>query len=131
MFSHAVPLSESSAAARWYAASWLSTGIRCASYTVATHRCAPGRFGSVARALRAASSALANWLFWRRSLQSRTCSPARTIVFSFWAIASPSAAGVAGLPLETANSAAYPDEPMSRTRMCATSPLLRSSVPMV
>src|SRR2546423_31715 len=89
MFSHAVPLSESSAAARWYAASWLSTGIRCASYTVATHRCAPGRFGSVARALRAASRALGI----TRTLYFASCSSGARAA-SIVAMLAPESAGV-------------------------------------
>src|SRR2546426_8757392 len=106
--------------------------MRCASYTVATQSCAAGEFGSVANALRAASSAFGTWLFWRRSLPSRACSPALTMVLSRCAIASPSAAGVPGLPLDTGNSAAKPEPPMSRTRMVATSPTpARSSVPVV
>src|SRR5256885_1224448 len=66
----------------------------CASYTVAMQNCAAGRFRSTAGALRAASSARANWLWERCWLQSRACSPARMIVLSRCAICSPTAAAV-------------------------------------
>src|SRR2546430_10279990 len=82
----------------------------CASYTVAMQMCAAGRFGSIAWAFRAASSARANWLLERCSLQSRACSAARTTVLSRCAIASPTAAAVPGLPLDTVNSAAMRSE---------------------
>ncbi len=104
----------------------------CASYTVATQMCAAGRFGSIASALRAASSAFGNWLFLRCSSQSRACSAARTSVLRRCAIASPTDAAVPGLPAETVKSAASPELPMSRTRIVVVMvPPPRSSVPVV
>ncbi len=104
----------------------------CASYTVAMQMCAAGRFGSIASALRAASSALGNWLFFRWSSHSRACSAARTRLLRRCAIASPTDTAVPGLPTDTVNSAARPELPMSRTRTVAvTVPPLRSSVPLV
>src|SRR5213596_3261306 len=52
--------------------------------------CAAGRFGSIASALRAASTAFENWLFLRCSSHSRAWSAARTTLLRRWAIAAPS-----------------------------------------
>src|SRR5438034_4846661 len=59
--------------------------------------CAAGRFGSIASALRAASTAFENWLFLRCSSHSRACSAARTTLLRRWAIASPTDGAVPGL----------------------------------
>src|SRR5256884_8092799 len=93
---------------------------------------AAGRFGSIASALRAASTAFENWLFLRCSSHSRACAAARTTLLRRWAIASPTDAAVPGLLEDNVKSAALPELPMSRTRIVAvTVPPLPPSAPIV
>src|SRR2546422_10621890 len=90
----AVALSESPTSARRAAAIMLSGGMRWTSYTLSVHRCAEGRLGSRAIALRAASRARGIAPRERWSRHSRAFSAARTMLLSRWPIASPRIAGV-------------------------------------